>query len=495
MLSTKYWNIYLGVSSLLLLGIQPAAAENKQEILKRGSALYQTYCSACHAADGKGANNGAFPPLAGSNWLKGSPERAIQVVLHGLEGEIAVNRRQYALAMPPQGSALSDQQIADILSFVRSSWGNKEAIVTSDLVTKGRQQTDSRDKPWTQQEISKLYGLPIQKSPHIKDTLIMSTYQGKWDKLPDFSKLKAEAVEEEHSGYISLQSIHEEKNFGVVWEGEILANTDHTYGFTLECTDGARLVINDKEVIRMANTSAKIRKKTGGMSLKRGWHKVRLEYYNSSGDPQLRLYMGIGEQSLISDPLARKLPEKIMLKPEQSMARLYKHFVKGATPYTLSVAYPNGVNLAYDTASCSPVIMWKGDFIDASRHWVDRGKGWQPVASAQQTLFKPQTNAVVTQFTGYQLDKSNYPTFHYTISGKVKVSDSFQPTETGFVRKITYTNSSTPLDLPLHLSPAGGKPMEIHDGASKEIPGTITIKQGVSTITINYTWKSNEQIQ
>ncbi|MGB2350345.1 MAG: c-type cytochrome, partial [Akkermansiaceae bacterium] len=63
----------------LTLAATPCDAED-------GKALYTTYCSACHGIDGKGANNGAFPPLAKSPWVSGEPSRVIQIVLHCLQG-------------------------------------------------------------------------------------------------------------------------------------------------------------------------------------------------------------------------------------------------------------------------------------------------------------------------------------------------------------------------------------------------------------------------
>ena len=80
-----------------------------------GPVLYQTYCSACHGAQGQGGAEGAAPPLAKSLWAQGDPDRMIKVVLHGLMGEIEVLGKEYNLVMPPQGAVLSDGQIAAIL--------------------------------------------------------------------------------------------------------------------------------------------------------------------------------------------------------------------------------------------------------------------------------------------------------------------------------------------------------------------------------------------
>ena len=116
-----------------------------------GKVQYEQLCGACHGNDGKGAQAGQFPPLADSAWIKGAPDRMIQVVLHGLMGEITVPSKHstgtYNLVMPPQGAALTDEQIAAITTYVRSSWENKEGAVTvaGDAGTRGKRTRRRRD--------------------------------------------------------------------------------------------------------------------------------------------------------------------------------------------------------------------------------------------------------------------------------------------------------------------------------------------------------------
>ncbi len=105
--------------------------------MERGKAAYTTYCQNCHQADGKGVP-GAFPPLAKSDFLKKPVKALIDNVLLGQNGETTVNGQKYNGAMPAQ-NFLSDDQIADILNYVRNSWGNKSAVsVTPSQVKKAR---------------------------------------------------------------------------------------------------------------------------------------------------------------------------------------------------------------------------------------------------------------------------------------------------------------------------------------------------------------------
>jgi nitrite reductase (NO-forming) len=87
-----------------------------------GESLYKTYCMGCHQPEGQGIP-GTFPPLAKSDYLMADGPRAIETVLNGLSGPVQVNGENYKGTMPPMGH-LKDEDIAEILSYVRSSWGN-----------------------------------------------------------------------------------------------------------------------------------------------------------------------------------------------------------------------------------------------------------------------------------------------------------------------------------------------------------------------------------
>ena len=105
--------------------------------IERGKEAYTTYCQNCHQADGKGTP-GAFPPLAKSDFLKKPAKAMIDNILLGQNGETTVNGQKYNGIMPAQ-NYLTDDQIADILNYVRNSWGNKSAVtVTPAMVKKAR---------------------------------------------------------------------------------------------------------------------------------------------------------------------------------------------------------------------------------------------------------------------------------------------------------------------------------------------------------------------
>jgi len=104
-------------------------------------------CSACHQATGAGLP-GAFPPLAGSDWVTGPEENIILTVLHGLNGEILVNGEKWNGMMPAQGDTLDDRKVAAVLSYIRSEWGNSAPPVAPASVTTLREKF--KDHPsWT----------------------------------------------------------------------------------------------------------------------------------------------------------------------------------------------------------------------------------------------------------------------------------------------------------------------------------------------------------
>lgn len=103
--------------------------------LVRGKALFGQSCAACHQPTGTGIP-GAFPPLAGSDYLLADSERAVGVVLHGLVGPVTVNGVTYESAMPPM--PLEDADVAAVLTYVLQAWGNQGPAVSADTVARIR---------------------------------------------------------------------------------------------------------------------------------------------------------------------------------------------------------------------------------------------------------------------------------------------------------------------------------------------------------------------
>lgn len=93
--------------------------------IARGKTVYSAQCASCHMVDGEGIAD-VFPPLAKSDYLK-DKNRLIKVVLLGVRGPMKVNGAEYFSEMP--GVKLTNQQVSDVLNFIRNSWGNKAAPI------------------------------------------------------------------------------------------------------------------------------------------------------------------------------------------------------------------------------------------------------------------------------------------------------------------------------------------------------------------------------
>jgi len=125
--------------------------------ITRGQPLYMQTCIACHQPTGMGLP-GAFPPLAGSDYVTGSPRRLVATLLKGLQGPLTVKGVTYNNIMLPldlQFPVLKDDaKVADVANYVRNSFGNTAAeVVTPALVTEVRAKWASRTTPFTEADI------------------------------------------------------------------------------------------------------------------------------------------------------------------------------------------------------------------------------------------------------------------------------------------------------------------------------------------------------
>lgn len=99
-----------------------------------GEKVYTTNCSSCHQANGKG-QPGVFPPLAGNAVVTGPATAVVAIVKNGKSGPITVSGTKYNGQMPAWKGTLSDSDIASVVTYIRSAWGNKGSAVTAAQVT------------------------------------------------------------------------------------------------------------------------------------------------------------------------------------------------------------------------------------------------------------------------------------------------------------------------------------------------------------------------
>ncbi|MBN1449166.1 MAG: cytochrome c [Bacteroidetes bacterium] len=117
-----------------------------------GAAVFNAKCAVCHQMDGKGIP-GVYPSLVGSEIATGDPMIPIKIVLHGFQGPIERNGNRYNGVMQPWKNDLSDQEIADVINYVRTNWGNSATEITPNAVEEVRAATKSRSGAYTEEEL------------------------------------------------------------------------------------------------------------------------------------------------------------------------------------------------------------------------------------------------------------------------------------------------------------------------------------------------------
>jgi mono/diheme cytochrome c family protein len=125
----------IAVTGFLLTAFQQKPKFDLKASITKGKDIYTAQCMNCHMEQGEGME-GVFPPLAKSDYLMADKKRSIQQVIHGVSGEIKVNGVTYNGDMP--GVELTDEEVSDVLNYVRNSWGNKGEAVKPEEVKAAR---------------------------------------------------------------------------------------------------------------------------------------------------------------------------------------------------------------------------------------------------------------------------------------------------------------------------------------------------------------------
>ena len=124
--------------------------------LRLGAEIFrrENFCGQCHMSNGEGVP-GAFPPLQANQWVEGDAERMIKVAMFGLEGPLEVHGVAYNAAMPPMGGLLNDEEMAAVLTYVRTSWDNTGTEIMPEQVAAVRAKYPDRAALWQVEEIVK----------------------------------------------------------------------------------------------------------------------------------------------------------------------------------------------------------------------------------------------------------------------------------------------------------------------------------------------------
>jgi len=361
--------------------------------------------------------------------------------------------------------------------------------------------------------------------------------------LPSPDSVQSVEEEELPAGKVDI-SIHEKdrkNDFAYEFEGRLDCPKDGAYRFAMGSDDGSALWIDDKEIIKDDNIHP-FGLKNKQIKLTKGEHRIKAEYFQAGGEAQFYLNWsgpGFSEMPLsVWEPAAdeRKSEKErfngIPLVVDKE-ARVYRNFIEGCSPRAIAVGYPGGVNICWDADEMNTALVWQGAFMDAKRHWTDRGVGNQPplgygvaklglqralgVLDSQTAPWVPsyvknQPRDTAYTFHGFELDAQRFPTFHWEFNG-VKVDENFTPSgdakkENAAVERHLKLTATRPIDNLYFLALKGaiepkdkafiydhvvsvtmtGEPIVRKDGGATELLLPITFHDGKAEVTMHYSW-------
>lgn len=140
-------------------GIIASDGPREIDMMALGGRVYAQQCQICHQANGLG-QAGNFPPLVASEWVSDNPRMLTKIVLGGLQGPIVVKGNSYNNVMTAFGQALNDQQIAAVLTYIRTdpAFENNSYEVSPELVAEVRANYGGRAEAWTADELVAIHG-------------------------------------------------------------------------------------------------------------------------------------------------------------------------------------------------------------------------------------------------------------------------------------------------------------------------------------------------
>lgn len=301
--------------------------------------------------------------------------------------------------------------------------------------------------------------------------LKFALYHGDWTKLPDFSQLTPHREGPVPDNLIQLNFDDYKNQYGLVFTGSLKVPSSDEYTFYTAGDDGVRLII-DNEVILTDDGIHPAQIKEKKKKLKAGDHSVRVEYFQAQG--QAALYIGWKSDRFDTTSLSKWTPPNwktprtqkkdefigLPLDPK-SAPILYRNFIAGAGNRSIAVGFPSGLNFAWSAETMNLALTWRGAFIDAARHWKNRGGGHQPPAgfdvlnptnlvpplavldsgNALWPTFTPDEPIEGYKWKGYTLDANGVPAFRYQWRGvevedQITASGDFKNPESKLVRNL-----------------------------------------------------------
>lgn len=280
--------------------------------------------------------------------------------------------------------------------------------------------------------------------------IFYETHYGSFKMVDDFAGKKPASsgkLEE-----LTCEVVTQENEYGIKYLAKLTVPDDAEYELTAVYTGGTKLLIDNKVVIDLQRPDAWETTK-GSISLKAGTYPVELYNFKNASWAPPRLALYIRSSNIYPEALhafnsypPSDEPTSPIYLDAGSNVRILRAFLdfegdrKQRLTHTVGVGEPSGLNYVYDLASGNPVCLWRGDFVDATPMWHDRGDGSFKPMGAPQYLFKNAAFAVLSNqnesFTekqskvttkGYVIDeKTGRPTFIYTVNDG-EINDKLLP--------------------------------------------------------------------
>ena len=297
--------------------------------------------------------------------------------------------------------------------------------------------------------------LRVQAAGPVFTSLQYKLFLGAWSQLPDFTALQPHRAGELADRLVDLKIDGVENNFGLLFNGRLEAPADGVYQFGIAGDDGVRVTVDGKKVVENDGIHPVGDIRHGKVKLTKGPHNVEVAYFEGGG--QEALYVEWSGPTFSATPLSRWVhPERtgdrekqedkdtgMPLIPTNGEAVMHRNFITGASPRGIGIGFPNGTNICFDADRMTTAMAWRGAFLDAKKHWTDRGAGEiQPLGfdvvqtgrgeHAGLALLKSPAGEWPTgkrsadiKFKGYRLDAKRYPAFRYEL-GNTKIEEHYE---------------------------------------------------------------------